>query len=180
MYLFHIQGRTTCKIYNRYLGQKRKKKSYKRNRTPRLVLNFCEFNWENGDNKLLVSWYIFYCFIFTASSNLHREDVLCHYDNDSSSDEGSEFSTDQISLHEKSLTSRISAHYLSTLREVRMALKKNRISHVFNQESWKLCKTFTALIFGSQNNGTSACCEYIGNQHFKVSWLSVMVYYYTH
>lgn len=49
-----------------------------------------------------------------ASSNLHREDVLCHYDNDSSSDEGSEFSTDQISLHEKSLTSRISAHYLST------------------------------------------------------------------
>lgn len=52
-----------------------------------------------------------------ASSNLHREDVMCHYDNDSSSDEGSEFSTDQISLHEKSLTSRISAHYLSTLRE---------------------------------------------------------------
>lgn len=67
--------------------------------------------------------YIFYWFIFTASSNLHREDVLCHYDNDSSSDEGSEFSTDQISLHEKSLTSRISAHYLSTLREVRTALK---------------------------------------------------------
>lgn len=65
----------------------------------------------------------FFWFIFTASSNLHREDVLCHYDNDSSSDEGSEFSTDQISLHEKSLTSRISAHYLSTLREVRTALK---------------------------------------------------------
>lgn len=54
----------------------------------------------------------------TASSNLHREDMLCHYDNDSSSDEGSEFSTDQISLHEKSLTSRLNANYLSTLREV--------------------------------------------------------------
>lgn len=160
-YKAELHVRYTIGIWGK--KERRKKKSYKRNRTPRLVLNFCEFNWENGDNKLLVSWYIFYCFIFTASSNLHREDVLCHYDNDSSSDEGSEFSTDQISLHEKSLTSRISAHYLSTLREVRMALKKNRISHVFNQESWKLCKTFTALIFGSQNNGTSACCEYIGN-----------------
>ncbi|XP_061194842.1 uncharacterized protein LOC133203004 isoform X2 [Saccostrea echinata] len=52
-----------------------------------------------------------------ASSNLHREDVLYHYDNDSSSDEGSEFSGDQISLHEKSLASRLSASYLSTLRE---------------------------------------------------------------
>lgn len=118
---------------------------------------------KNGDNKLPISWYIFYWFIFTASSNLHREDVLCHYDNDSSSDEGSEFSTDQISLHEKSLTSRISAHYLSTLREVRTALEKTRISHVFNLGSWKLCKTFIALIFSSQNNRTSACCEYIGN-----------------
>ncbi|XP_062567864.1 uncharacterized protein LOC134230096 isoform X2 [Saccostrea cucullata] len=53
-----------------------------------------------------------------ASSNLHREDVLYHYDNDSSSDEGSEFSGDQISLHEKSLASRLSASYLSTLREI--------------------------------------------------------------
>lgn len=29
MYLFHIQGRTTCKIYNRYLGQKIKKEEKK-------------------------------------------------------------------------------------------------------------------------------------------------------
>lgn len=80
-----------------------------------------------------------------ASSNLHREEVLCHYDdNDSSSDEGSEFSTDQISLHEKSLSSRLSNHYLSTLREV------SNVSHVCCQKPCYHTRHLLRFVFCSK------------------------------
>ena len=80
-----------------------------------------------------------------ASSNLHREEVLCHYDdNDSSSDEGSEFSTDQISLHEKSLSSRLSNHYLSTLREV------SNVSHVCCQKPCYHTRHLLCFVFCSK------------------------------
>ncbi|KAK3096013.1 hypothetical protein FSP39_021940 [Pinctada imbricata] len=56
-------------------------------------------------------------FFSTASSNLHKEDFLRGFDEDSCSDDGSDYSADQISLHEKSLSSRSSSTYLSTLEE---------------------------------------------------------------
>ncbi|XP_069103567.1 LOW QUALITY PROTEIN: serine-rich adhesin for platelets-like [Argopecten irradians] len=50
-------------------------------------------------------------------SNLHG-DEFHHFDNDSSSDDGSDYSMDRISLHEKSLSVRSSQAHLSTLDEM--------------------------------------------------------------
>lgn len=80
-----------------------------------LKLDYITFYWL----FLIVTYYKMYqaLFFIAASSNLH-DIYLRNFDDDSSSDDGSDISVDQISLTEKSLSARTSRAQLSTLDEV--------------------------------------------------------------
>ena len=75
-------------------------------------------HFQNRFSSYLPAFVFTLLFLPSASSNLHKEEFLRGFEEDSCSDDGSDYSMDQISLHEKSLSARSSSNYLPSLEEV--------------------------------------------------------------